>query len=168
MQSQTIHEFGVWLAATPASVLIQTVSWIIPTVQSLHILAIATVLACVALIDLRLIGAFSKRESLADIVQRFAPWMWRALLVLLLSGSILITAEPGRSLENPAFQLKLIMIVTVATLMYVVQRALRIDGQYWALTASRRWTLRSITGASVVLWVSIVIAGRWIAYAGLV
>src|SRR3982074_3599265 len=102
-----LEEFIDWLGATSASLVIQKVFWIIPTVQTVHILAISVVLASMAMFDLRLLGVAGKRNSIASLSGRFMPWLWGALLVLAASGCILIIGEPKRSLGNGGFQLKM-------------------------------------------------------------
>src|SRR6266403_2733883 len=85
-----LDDFIHWLGATPVSQLIQRVFWIIPTVQAVHILAISVVLASMAMFDLRLLGLAGRRNSIASLSRRFMPWLWSALIVLAVSGSILI------------------------------------------------------------------------------
>ena len=107
-----LETFINWLAATPPSVVIQKVFWIIPTVQIAHILAISVVLASMAMFDLRLLGLAGTRNSIASLSRRFMPWLWSALIVLALSGSILIVGEPKRALGNVAFELKMALLAT--------------------------------------------------------
>lgn len=159
-----MQTFSEWLAATPLSTLIQNVPWIIPTVQTIHILSIAIVMSSVFMVDLRIFGVISRTETLAAVAQRFMPWIWWTLIVLLLSGSALIIGEPERSLGNPAFILKMSMLCTVLILTLTFQRGLRRDVQFWGKSAGRRIGARLIAAVSLCLWVGIVFAGRWIAY----
>jgi hypothetical protein len=160
----SVTAFIDWLAATPLSTMIQTVPWVIPTVQTIHILAIAVVMSSVFMLDLRILGIVSRSQPLAAIAQRFLPWMWWTLIVLLLSGSTLIIGEPGRSLKNPAFILKMSMLLTVLILTGAFQRGLGRDAAFWDRTVRRRIGARLLAGFSLVLWIGIVFAGRWIAY----
>src|SRR3979411_973039 len=98
-----LEEFIDWLGATPASLVIQKVFWIIPTVQTVHILAISVVLASMAMFDLRLMGVVGRRHGVVSLWRRFMPWVWGSLLVLAISGSILIVGEPNRALGNITF-----------------------------------------------------------------
>src|ERR1700687_2467671 len=95
-----LDDFIHWLGATPASLVIQKVFWIVPTVQTVHILAISVVLASMAMFDLRLLGLAGTRNSIASLSRRFMPWLWGALIVLAASGWILIVGEPEGSLAN--------------------------------------------------------------------
>jgi uncharacterized membrane protein len=162
--SQSVQAFSDWLAATPVSTTIQDVSWIIPTVQTVHILSIAIVMSSVLLIDLRVLGVISHAQPLHVVARRFLPWIWSTLVVLLLSGSTLIVGEPGRSLQNPAFIAKMSMLVTVILLTLSFQSGLKRDVQYWERSPGRLAGGRLIAGVSLILWIGIVFAGRWIAY----
>jgi len=162
--THSVQAFSEWLAATSLSTLIQNVQWIIPTVQTIHILAIAIVMSSASMIDLRVLGIISRRQPLAAVAQRFLPWIWWTLIILLLSGSALIIGEPERSLGNPAFILKMSMLFTVLLLTVAFQRGLRRDAQYWENSPGRRIGGRLIAAVSLGLWIGIVFAGRWIAY----
>ena len=156
--------FSDWLAASPASLGLQGLSWIVPTVQTLHILAIAAVLTSASMINLRLVGVGARAQSLAAVSARFAPWVWYAVAVLALSGSILILIEPARPLTNPIFFLKLTLIAGVALLMLAISRPLRRDALYWERSVRRRAVGWSVAALSWILWLGVICAGRWIAY----
>ncbi|MEP7242465.1 MAG: DUF6644 family protein [Gammaproteobacteria bacterium] len=160
----TLHEFGEWLATTSLSETIQNVSWIIPTVQTVHIVCVAIVISAVFLVDLRILGIFARSQPVAALSERFLTWIWYALIVLLITGSLLIIGEPTRSLLNPAFFAKMLMLLTVCGLTLIIQRPLRADAGYWDASGGRRATVKAIAVVSLALWSCIVFAGRWIAY----
>jgi hypothetical protein len=160
----SVQAFCEWLAATPLSMQIKTVSWIIPTVQTIHILSISIVTSAAAMVDLQVLGVLSRRQPLAVVAHRFLPWIWWTLIVLFLSGSALIIGEPGRSLRNPAFILKMSMLAAVLVLTLLFQRGLRRDDRFWESSPGHRIGGRLIAGVSLLCWVGIVFAGRWIAY----
>ena len=158
----TLRAFGEWLATTSLSNTIQNVSWIIPTIQTIHIVCVAIVISATFLVDLRILGIFSRSQPLAALSHRFLTWIWWALIVLLVTGSLLVTGEPGRSITNPAFFAKMIMLVIVAALTFVLQRPLATDAGYW--DGDRAAAAKGIAIVSLLLWSCIVFAGRWIAY----
>ena len=161
-----VHNFSGWLETTRLSMLIQEVTWIIPLVQTLHILSIAIVISSIFMIDLRLVGLGVRSQPTAAVVRRFLPWVWYALIVLLLSGSVLIIGEPGRSLENPAFRLKMLMLVTAIVLTVLFQQPLRSNPQFWERSGLRKAGSIGIAVVSMMLWTGVLFAGRWIAYTG--
>jgi uncharacterized membrane protein len=163
-----LDDFIEWLGATAVSQTIQKVLWIIPTVQTVHILALSIVLASMAMFDLRLLGLAGKHNSIASLSRRFMPWLWCALIVLAASGCILIVGEPKRALGNVFFQLKMCMLATAIVLTLGFQAILKRDlAAGSADLAPAHVTAAKITGlASLVLWLGIAVAGRLIAYAG--
>lgn len=158
--TSSLQHFVDWLAKTPVSQTIQKVGWIIPTVQTIHILAIAAVVGSMVLLDLRVLGIAARAQSLSSVSHRLLPWVWRALIVLLLSGLVMVTGEPGRSLVNTIFQVKMALVMLAAVLTFFLQRDLYAHAASDAASAGAK----TIAAFSLALWVAIVFAGRWIAY----
>jgi hypothetical protein len=161
---RSLHSFCTQLAATPLSQAIQSTEWIVPAVQTVHILAVATVITSVLMIDLRLMGFTLRKQSIGAVTSRYLPPVWYALPVLLATGATLIIAEPSRSLQNPIFLLKMCLLLLAAGVTLVCQLPLRQDAGYWEGSRSRRWRAKLIGFLSLPLWIAIVFAGRWIAY----
>ncbi len=156
-----------WLGASPASQVIQRVFWIIPTVQTVHILAISVVVASMAMFDLRLMGLAGMRHSVMSLSKRFLPWLWGALVVLAISGSILIVGEPKRALGNPAFLAKMCMLATAIAVTLAFQAVLKRDAAGGGDLGSPHAGMAKIIGlVSLVLWAGTAVAGRLIAYMG--
>jgi hypothetical protein len=161
---RSLDAFCEQLSATPLSQAIQTTEWIIPAVQTAHIIAVATVITSVLMVDLRLMGFAARRQSIATVAHRYLPLVWYALPILLLTGATLIIAEPSRSLQNPVFVLKMALLLLAAAVTLVCQLPLRKDAGYWDGSESRRRKVRVIGFLSLPIWIAILFAGRWIAY----
>jgi hypothetical protein len=164
MRTKALVEFCNWIDTTPLSQVIQNTPWVVPTVQTMHILGIAAVMSSILMINLRLLGVAGTDQSLARVSDRFRPVVWRTLPLLLLTGATLIIGEPLRSLGNPSFQVKMLLLVCAIALTLGFQRPLRKNPQYWDAAGARRAMARTIAVLSLVLWSFIVFAGRWIAY----
>ncbi|WP_068086408.1 DUF6644 family protein [Novosphingobium rosa] len=162
-----MRDLVAWIEATPISTGIKSLDWLIPITQSIHILAIAVVMASIVMLDMRVAGFTHSGDSFERLTRRYLPWVWSALPVLLCSGLVLILGEPGRELLNRFFWYKMTMLVTVVILTLLIQRsaastqAQRID----QLPSATRGQLRAIASVSLVLWFGIITCGRWIAYA---
>jgi hypothetical protein len=156
-----IQEFCTWLSDTRLSQFIQDTFWVIPTVQTVHIVSIAIVMPSMAMLDLRLVGIAGRRQSLNAMGDRFLPWVWITLVVLLCSGSLLIIAEPGRSLRNVVFWTKMSLLATALILTFTFQTVLHRRKGFWETHRTAAVLLGSV---SLVIWIGIVAAGRWIAY----
>jgi len=163
---QTVAAFCAWLELTPFSRQLQTREWVVPAVQTVHLLAIAAVMGAMLLFNLRLLGLRGTDVALSRVSRRFLPVIWTSVVVLLLTGAVMIAAEPARSLLNPAFQLKMLMLLGALVLTAVTGRPLRHSPDYWSASRWRGQLARFCGTASLGLWVAILCAGRWIAYMG--
>lgn len=153
----SIQGFSDWLAATPASQAIQAAFWVVPTVQSVHILAIALLAGSALMIDLRLIGLIGRDRPFPDFQRRYLPWLFAAFVVLLATGATMIVGEPDRTLMNWVFWTKVGLILASVALTAAIGGA----GGY----LERRRGLAILVGLlSLVLWALVIICGRWIAY----
>lgn len=159
-----IKAFCAWLAATPFSAAIQNHGWVIPAVQSLHILAIAIVATSLVVIDLKLLGVRAGGPSLDYLQRRFQPWIWSALSALLVSGLLLVIGEPARELLNPVFLIKMLLVVAMAVIAWTVQVGVHRQAGFWELDAGRRLSARALGAVSILLLLAIITCGRWIAY----
>jgi hypothetical protein len=159
-----MQQFSDWLAATFLSQLFAGMSWFVPTVQTLHILSIAVVVTTLGMLDFRLLRLIRSGPPLQTLAGNFIPWTWRALGVLLVTGILLIITEPTRELMNDAFRLKMLMVLALVVLTLVFQTANTREPGYWSASPARR-RLGAVLGiAGLLLCVSIVAAGRLIAY----
>src|ERR1700761_6348456 len=110
-------DFGHWLQSTRLSVLIESVKWIIPLLQSIHIVCIGLVVVSSLMIILRILGHVRADEPFAAVWHRFAPWMWGGLVVMLLTGLVLIIGEPVREFTALSFWVKMSLIVVTVISM---------------------------------------------------
>jgi uncharacterized membrane protein SirB2 len=159
-----LSQLSAWLEQTQLSLAVQTHAWVVPTVQSIHILAIATVAASALMINLRLLGLYAADQPLREVLARFLPFIAWPLVVLLLTGIVMIAGEPPRSLKNPAFQLKMVLLLAAIVATAIARLALRRDPAFGDVTSRRRAGAMALAGVSMLLWVSIIFTGRWIAY----
>ena len=146
-----------WLAGTALSNYFQVTLWIIPAMQTVHILCLAVLLAGAVLVDLRILGRGLRSEPLSAVASRFLPAITPLVLVLLVTGIILIIAEPGRTLTNPAFYLKMTCLVLALGVTAIRGRFAATDARPTALPMA-------LAVLSMLLWTTIIVAGRYIAY----
>ena len=159
-----LERLAGWLGHTQASDAIREANWVIPTTQTIHLLCISVVVASVAMMDLRLMQIIRHPVSIARMARRFLPWIWGALVLLAATGSVLIVGEPNRELMNATFWVKMALIVVAAGVTLSFQMSLRRDVEFWELSARRRVWARGTAVVSLLLWLGVVVAGRWIAY----
>jgi hypothetical protein len=160
-----IQQFAEWLSQTSLSILIQTHNaWVIPTIQSIHIVTIGIVLAAVLMIDLRILGWAGRDQTLRETTNRFGPWLSYGLCVLLVTGVLMVVGEPVRELLSFSFWLKMSLVAVGAFSAAVLQITLKNNEQHWEQTLLARRSVKSLAIVTLLIWVCIVILGRLIAY----
>lgn len=159
-----IRQFADWIATTSMSNLFQNILWVVPLSQSIHILGLSTLFGAVLMLNLRLLGVGKSGRTVSQMVDATIPWVWRALIVLLITGLVQIIAEPVRQFVTPAFWGKMGMIVAVGIATWVFARAVRANAAKWDDPASRPGVAPVFAIVSTLLWVAIITCGRFIGY----
>jgi len=152
-------ELSQWVGSLPVSLAMRRITWLIPMLQTLHILSIGIVLSAVVMIDLRIWGASRSGTAIARS-ERFMPWMWTALAVATLTGIALMFGAP-RSWRDGAFVAKLYMMAAAAMATAALPFLLRWQGD----GKDGGGIARLVGVAALVLWLGATLAGRgrWIA-----
>jgi hypothetical protein len=154
-----MHGFTEWIYGTALSSAIRDNSWVVPVVQSIHIIAIAAVVGCALVTELRIVGAVAADESMEVVAQRYLPWMWRALAVLFATGLVMIIGEPERTLSNVIFWIKMALVSAgVLASLGLRKPLLRPSNPTGEAPA------KAVAWSLLALWVAVIFCGRWIAY----
>src|SRR3984893_12793423 len=71
-----LRHFAEWLSTTSPSLFMQNHNrWVIPAIQSIHIVGIGMLLGSVLMIDLRILGWAGTDQTIRQTTDRFAPWV---------------------------------------------------------------------------------------------
>jgi hypothetical protein len=137
--------------------------WIYPLANIGHIVALVFFAGAIAVMDLRLLGAFSQTEPKVVI-----GWARRAAAVALsfmaATGFVLFSAEASHVAINPVFQFK--MILVALGLLNVAGYELMARRKVEALPAGAPMpkSVRAAAYVSLGVWIAVAACGRSIAY----
>ena len=165
LKTTPLVHFAAWIQKTPLNGAVNSNIWFAPVVQTTHILAVAASITSALMVSLRVLRVVGRSRTLAETAARYMPWIWWALLVLLLTGLFLIIGEPSRELLNPAFWTKMVLIIVSILVSLGFQDWVRRSGAQWELTSGGSLAMRMCAGGVIFLWCVIIVLGRWIAYA---
>jgi Family of unknown function (DUF6644) len=133
--------------------------WVFPIAECFHIAAFAWSIGLIALVDFRLLGVGLKRETVSQVAKATAPWTLLGLAVVLLSGPVLFLSDARMYLHNPSFQFKIGALVIAIIFNYTIHRKV-------AMSDTSSAGVRAVVGiVSLLLWVSVVFGGLFIAFA---
>jgi hypothetical protein len=158
-----MEEFAQWLATTSASAVVQKTLWLIPLMQTIHIICVALVFSSVVMIEFRVLG-YTKSGTVAETARRFVPWIFVCVVVMALTGAVLIIGEPTRSLPSFEFQMKMLFLAIALAFTIVFARSVYRDADAWTDNSGARTVHSALAIVALASWCAVVIWGRWIAY----
>jgi len=132
-------------------------SWVFPVVQSVHLIGLTMLVGSIFLVDLRLLG-IGRSQTVTALASGLAPWTNRGLLTVLVTGPLMFASDLTRYLNNPAFLLKMGLLAVALAGHFILRRRIVRDG---STSSGSRQKLAAVL--SLILWISIVLAGRAIA-----
>jgi len=160
-----LNQFAEWLSTTFLSVFIQNHNgWVIPTIQSIHIIGIAAVFGSVFMICLRILGWAGMDQTLRQTTSRFGPWLTGGLWQMLVTGILMVVGEPVRELVTFSFWLKMLLVAVSTVIATVFLVAVRKHDRQWEVTLVKRKSIQGLALLTFLIWVCIIILGRLIAY----
>ena len=160
IQWQVQVEAALASATTVAAFMQLHWSW--PLVESVHFIGLTLLLGSIAAWDLRLLGLM--RDVPVAAFHRLVPFAVVGFAVNAASGVLFLVTFPDQYVYNPAFHLKLLCLLLAGANVLVfyaaIFRRVRVLAPGQPLPALAR-----ISGAvSLVLWVTVIVAGRMITF----
>jgi hypothetical protein len=153
----------VALESSSLGAAIRQSTWIYMAANVGHIVALVCLAGAVAIMDLRMAGALAATAP-GRVLRGARIGATFAFLGLFLTGSVLFIAEASHVILNPAFQLKLGLIllafINAAVFEFAVAPKVRSLPALTPLPARAR----AAGVMSITLWVAVAICGRSIAY----
>ena len=107
-----------------------------------------------------------KRQSGAsNLNEQLLPWAWSGFALMVIGGLLMFSSEAVKVYANGAFRLKMCLILLAGINALVFQTTVYKTVDKWDLLPRPPIGAR-LAGSvlSLVLWVGVIFAGRWIAY----
>ncbi len=153
-----------WLEQTPVGAAVRQSIWLFPAIETLHLLGMIATIGTIAAFDLRLIGWVLPRAPISRLAAQLLPWVWAAFAVQVLTGSLLFSSEAVHMIRNPAFRLKLLLILLAGLNALVFHLVFRRNKTIWNEAGDTPVGARISASISLLLWTGVVAAGRWIGF----
>ena len=156
--------FQMWIVSTFAGATsvraVMRTAWGWPAAESLHFIGLSLLVGTIFVFDLRLLGI--GRRIPIGALHRLIPWGLAGWVLTFATVMLFLLAEPDQYVYNPAFHFKVLFMVLAglnASLFYLTSYRRTISA---AADAPR--LAQFIAAASIVLWLSVIIAGRLLTF----
>lgn len=139
--------------------------WAEPIVETVHVLTLAVFLGFVLLLDLRLLDLALRERRLSEVFSELNPGLFGGFAVMIVTGLLLFCGDPAAFYGTLFFKAKMIMLLAAGLNVLLFNATIGRRLADWDGAPRTPWGAKAAGIVSLVLWISIVAAGRGIAYA---
>jgi len=132
-----------------------------PAIEILHIFGFVVLVGSILALDLRLLG-LGPAIPIQSMAQLLLPLSRIGFLLAISMGFLLFSADAAHVVRNPAFQTKLLLIAAALVNIVIAHAGPWRRVELWRDEASGGAKVTALM--SLLLWLSVVCAGRLIAY----
>ena len=157
-------EFCQWLDQTAVGSTIRQSLWLFPAIETVHLLGMAALVGTITVFDLRLLGWALPQRRVSEVVAPLLPWAWLGFGVQVVTGVLLFSSEAVKIYGNPAFRLKMLLLLLAGIQALVFQTVVSRKLSAWDDRPALPVMARVMGLISILLWVAIVTAGRFIGF----
>lgn len=139
-------------------------TWMFPTLETLHVIALVSVLGTIFVVDLRMLGWTSNKFAVTAVAKDTLPWTWGAFVMAALTGSLLFISKASSYVANPYFLWKMgMMALAGLNMMYFHFMTWR-TVEHWDRDASMPFAVKLAAALSIIFWLAVVFFGRAIGF----
>jgi len=132
-----------------------------PAVEILHIIGFVALVGSIVALDVRLLG-LGRAIPIQPMARLLLPLSRFGFLLAISMGFLLFSADASHVVRNPAFQAKLLLIAAALVTVAIAHAGPWRRIALWGTEAPGSAKVMAL--ASLLLWLSVVCAGRLIAY----
>jgi hypothetical protein len=136
--------------------------WAFAVIESIHLLALATIGGAVLLVDMRLLGLGLKRQEVTALARDAQPVLVWSLIVLLVTGFALFVSEAIKCYYSTPFWVKMASLALAILFTFTIKRKVTLTEHATTGPMMRRL----VAVVSLALWFGVAAGGRWIGFSG--
>jgi hypothetical protein len=137
--------------------------WSYATVNTAHIVGIALLFGSILPMDLRLMG-YWRAIPIATFARVLLPVSTAGLALAIAAGFLLFSIRAAEYAGRTLFQVKMALLVCGIANALLLRSAAQWEAQQAAVNAAPRLRLQAAGALSILLWLSVIVCGRMIAF----
>jgi hypothetical protein len=135
-----------------------------PFIESVHVMALGVVFGTILIVDLRALGIASTNRSFTRLSTELLRFTWSAFAVSALTGSLMFVTNARVYAHNTAFQVKMVLLALAGLNMAIFHLTAGRTEATWDRAPTAPKAGRITAGASLALWLGIILSGRIIGF----
>ena len=160
----SILEVCQWLERTAVGSGVRESLWLFPAIETVHLFGMILLVGSTVAFDLRLLSFALRDQAVSKLGARLLPWAWAGFAVQVVTGLLLFASEATKCYGNPAFRIKMLLLVLAGMNAFVFQVVSFRDVAAWDCGSETPAGAKAAGILSMLLWLGIVAAGRWIGF----
>jgi hypothetical protein len=153
-----------WLEQTSVAAAVRESLWLFPAIETVHLFGIILLVGSTVAFDLRLLGFALREQSVSKLASKLMPWAWIGFAIQVITGLLLFASEATKCYGNPAFRIKMLLLLAAGSNALVFQFGSFRKVADWDSAAAAPLGAKAAGFFSILLWFGIVAAGRWIGF----
>ena len=138
--------------------------WLFPIIETMHVLALATVFGSIAMLDVRLLGFAGRDTAVSRLSGEILPWTWCAWVLAALTGSVMFISKSIAYAGNFQFQMKFVCMALAGLNMLVFHFGVQRSIAVWDNASQPPLAAKLAGGLSLGLWLAVIFFGRWVGF----
>jgi hypothetical protein len=154
--------FFQWFEETGLGRMVRESVWAFAVIESIHLLALATLGGAVLLVDMRMLNLGLRQRPVAELARDAQRFLFAGLAVLIISGIALFASEAVKCYYSTPFWIKMwaLLFATLFAFTFRNRVAFASEGRFG------RGTRAVVALLSIGLWFTVAASGRWIGFSG--
>ena len=161
---ETVTALLAWLEHTSLALAIAQSTIAFPAIEVAHVIAITLVFGTIAIVDLRLLGLGSNNRAVTELCRDVLPWTWGAYAIAAMTGSLLFISQATQYVANPAFRMKMLLMLFAGINMVVFELITFRDVAKWDRDVPVAPAGKLAGAVSLACWVGVVGFARWVGF----
>jgi hypothetical protein len=153
-----------WLEGLGWTTAIRESSWGYPTIETAHVATVVVFAGLVIMMDLRLVGLAFTHAPMRQVQRRLFPWQMAGLVPSTATGLLLFVVDPLRYYGNVFFRVKLLLLALAGLNALAFHLVTHQKAERWDEDPQFVATAWRAGAVSLLLWSTVIVSGRLIAY----
>jgi hypothetical protein len=159
-----VGHFLQWLNDSGFSTGLRESEIAFPLTECCHLVGLAVSVGVIIWLDLRLLGLAMRSDRVSEVVSRLEPIAKAGFLLMFLSGIMLFMGNPMNYYETIPFRIKMCLLPLTGLNVLFFHKKVYPTIDKWDSDPVPPWQGRMVGMISLVLWLAIIVLGRWTAY----
>jgi hypothetical protein len=161
----SLLEVCIWIHDSWIGTGIRESVYLFPIVEATHVIGLALSVGTVMCFDLRLLGLTMRNQSVSEVFGQLRPWMLGGFSIMFLTGSLLFSSVAVDAYSNTSFRVKMLLLLLAGINILVFHSTIDRRRHEWDKAPIPPFQARLAGLLSLILWMSVIAAGRLFAYA---